>query len=98
MKQIWKYELTQTASNTFEMPKGAKILTVQMQNEIPCIWAIVNIGTPSLSGESFFKVERRTFKTVGTGRNFENADKAIYIGTIQALEGRLVWHIFEITE
>lgn len=98
MNLIWKYELTQTTLNTLEMPVGAKVLTVQMQHNIPCVWALVKVGTPSLTGAAYCKVERRTFEIVGTGQPFENADKATYIGTVQMLGGSLIWHIFEITE
>jgi len=38
MKQIWKY----TVDNIIEIPKGAEVLTVQMQSAFnPCIWVKV---------------------------------------------------------
>ena len=39
MKQIWKYQV----ENVIEMPKGAEILTVQVQTPFNiCIWAKVD--------------------------------------------------------
>ncbi len=83
MKQIWKYKV----ENIIEMPKGAEILSVQIQNvEMfnACIWAKV-------SSEN--KLEKRQFLVVGTGHTFDDTDM-VYIGTYQ--DGPFVWHLFEV--
>jgi hypothetical protein len=40
-KQIWKFAINQNKI-IVEMPKDAEILTIQTQNETPCILALVN--------------------------------------------------------
>lgn len=86
MNSIWKFEL-QTGNETeteIRMPRGAKILTVQYQNGILCIWALVDLTEPP---------ETRLFALYGTGWDFEYDPSMIYIGTVQ--NPPFVWHIFE---
>lgn len=66
------------------MPVGAEIISVQMQNGTPCIWAIVPLGAPT---------ELRSFITIGTGHDFEDAFTGWHIATYQT--GPYVWHVFE---
>ena len=42
MKKIYKYAIEITDDRDIVMPVGAKILTVQNQNGVPCIWAMVD--------------------------------------------------------
>lgn len=84
-KTIWKYKLPSTTS-FFEMPEGAEILTVQLQNGTPCIWAIVNPDA---------KLEERTFVFVTTGGHIPAGDNQKYIGTFQLYDQQLVLHLFE---
>jgi hypothetical protein len=86
-KQIWKFAIN---ANRFavEMPKNAEILTVQVQNETPCIWALVNPESPK---------ELRHFEFYGTGHDI-HCDMGIerkYINTFQLDGGALVFHLFE---
>lgn len=84
-KQIWKFEIN-TNKIIVEMPKGAEILTIQTQNEKPCIWALVNPENEK---------ELRHFEVYGTGHNI-HCDTAIkYINTFQLDGGALVFHLFE---
>lgn len=83
MKEIWKYPLAITDMQKIYMPVGAKFLDVQMQDEIPCAWAII---------DPYVKREPRTILIFGTGNPFSVSEKAEYIGTIQ--QGQLVWHVF----
>lgn len=84
--KIYKYPVNQPKGYiSIEMPKGAKILTVQVQNEVPCIWALVD---PNAAPEI------RCFRIYGTGHMVEHENMP-YIGTFQLLEGRLVFHLFE---
>jgi hypothetical protein len=39
LKTIHKYPLHIADRQTVAMPRGARILTVQMQHEVPCLWA-----------------------------------------------------------
>jgi hypothetical protein len=84
-KTVWKYELTTNDVNELEIPIGGKILTLQMQNGIPCIWALVDHKAEK---------ETRRFGTIGTG-NFTRQENIEYIGTFQTYQGALVWHVFE---
>jgi len=87
-KLIYKFELKVLDVIEVTIPIGAKILSLQVQNNIPCLWALVDEGVRS---------EVRTFKTFGTGQYI--FDKEIsckkYIGTYQLQKG-LVFHLFEV--
>lgn len=86
-KTIWKFKITPMRSFV-EMPIGAEILTVQTQDEEPCIWALVN---PENS------IEKRYIEVFGTGHHVP-CDMGIerkYIGTFQLRGGSLVFHVFE---
>lgn len=92
-KSIWKFKLDTSDIIIVEMPIGAEILTVQEQNDKPCLWALVNIDE--------VEKEKRTFCVYGTGHiissNSSN-DMKKYIGTYQLMGGCLVFHVFELIE
>lgn len=83
---IWKYPISARAEFTLEMPEGRfELLSVQMQNGEPVMWAIVN------------PTQRKTlhkFRVVPTGEEFERTDLHRYLGTFQPVNG-LVFHLFE---
>jgi hypothetical protein len=84
-RRIWKYELEITDEQTVNMPMHADILTVQMQGGTMCMWALVepeNVKRP------------RKFLVVGTGNPMPDGMQR-YVGTVQMMQGSLVWHIFE---
>ena len=86
-KQIWKFELYPNVT-VIDMPKGAEILTVQTQDEIPFIWVLVNPENLE---------EKRQFEIYGTGHDIY-CDMGIerkYINTFQLSGGSLVFHLFE---
>lgn len=82
---IYKYPLETTDEQKIEMPKGANILTVQVQNGTPCLWALVNPEN---------RPEQRIISIFGTGNPIKPAN-IVYIGTYQLMEGKLVLHVFE---
>lgn len=82
----YKYTLTIEDRQTVLMPLNSTILTVQMQYNTPCLWAMVD---PDV-GEQ----EARSIEFFGTGRPMDDNNRA-YIGTIQQGGGQLIWHIFE---
>jgi len=87
---IWKYPIPITDYFEIEMPKGAKILSFQIQRDKPQIWALV---------DSFVEKEKRHFRLAGTGHNLElSILNTQYIGTALMLEDNLVWHLFEMRE
>ena len=84
---VWKYQLEVIPQQTIEMPFGAKILTVQVQQETPCIWALVDPALYTI---------RREIRIVGTGHELGFTSLAKYLGSFQQLNGSLVWHVFEV--
>jgi len=87
-KVIWKFPLELTEIQEFPMPKDAQVLTLQMQNGIPCLWFMV--------GQDASETQTRTFEIHGTGNPFVLEEKGVergYIGTFQ--QPPYVWHVFE---
>jgi hypothetical protein len=81
-KVIYKYEVDTIVT----MPDKAEILTVQLQNGRPWIWALVDISE---------QLVERNFNIVGTGWELEEFNSK-YIATFQ--DGSYVWHVFEILD
>ena len=72
------------------MPAGAKILSVQVQRDNCCIWALCDDGKN-------VKSEKREIAIYGTGNPIpDNPWK--YISTFQLFGGDLVFHAFEISK
>ena len=84
MKTIWKYPLVLGQRQTICIPKGFKILTVQEQHGVICLWA--EVIPPS-------QLENVIIKVVGTG-HAEVTDVDEYLGTVQTNSGLFVWHIY----
>jgi len=82
-KTIWKYELiTIFGIQEIAMPSGSVILTLQLQNGIPCLWVLVEPDKP---------IEKVIIKVLATeGSDIISLRK--YIGTYQI--GGLVFHVF----
>lgn len=84
--RVWKYTLRFSGHNTVDMPRGAKILRVDVQHNVVTFWALVDPKEPS---------ETRRLRVVATGeeiteRNFE------YVGTFFGERSSLVFHVFEV--
>jgi hypothetical protein len=84
--KIYKYPLELVPEQEIEMPFRANILTVQIQNDTPCLWALVDTEE--------IRVAKRTIHIRGTGHEF-NVEAFRYISTFQQLNGGLIWHVFE---
>lgn len=89
MKTIWKYPLKVVDDQIIYMPLHAEILTIQMQNDIPCLWALVS---------SIADKEKRHIRIHGTGHQVSLTDKLKYISTFQMNNGLLVFHVFEVID
>lgn len=87
MKKIFKYSIAVTDQQEVSLDHNAKILTVQMQNETLCLWAIVD--------ELSEKKRKRIIRIVGTGHPFEDEHLCKYITTFQMENGKLIFHVFE---
>lgn len=87
MQTIYKYPL-RSQNHSLEMPKGAQILAVHSQGDIPTIWALVDSEAP---------LEGRHFITFGTGWEVKtpHGKRLSHVGTAITLGG-LVWHVFEV--
>ncbi len=83
-EQIWKYTLG-GHETTIGLPAGAKVLTVQIQHDMPTLWVHVD---PTNRNED------RVFIGVGTGHTMPDANYR-YISTVQDGAG-FVWHFFEV--
>ena len=89
-KRIWKYPLLINSYQVYKMPKGTEILSLQMQDGKPCIWALVSIPQ-----NAKLETEFRYFRTLGTGQQLDDHFTGPYkfIGTYQ--DDPFVWHVFE---
>jgi hypothetical protein len=85
-RSVWKFPIPESGPDVFsiEMPSGAEILTIQVQQGHPQMWALVTPGVHVIS---------RIFRIAGTGHPIDDGLIG-YIGTFQW--GSLVFHIFEI--
>lgn len=85
MVTIYKYQFDIADSVKIKMPLNAEILSVQVQNGIPTLWARVDTDN---------SIAIHTLLIFGTGHEIPIPfTEAIHIGTIQ-LNG-FVWHIFK---
>lgn len=69
------------------MPRGAKLLDIQMQDLSPTLWALVDDGRTYVM---------RGIGIYGTGWTLDKADTDKYIATFQ--QGSYVWHAFDLGE
>lgn len=95
MKQsIWKFSLEVTDMQVISMPVNSRILSVQSQNDKPCIWAICNTETKEM--------EERMFQVYGTCNPFYEGihfgKEQQFIGTFQLMNGSFVGHLFELVK
>lgn len=81
-RTIWKYPLAMTGSQFLTVPRFHSLLTVQLQNGSPCLWAEVNPSSVTL------EIEILCFSTGGPGPRPDHK----YIATIQI--GEYVWHFY----
>ena len=83
MNRIYKYRIKIRDVQVLSLPKDARVLCFQLQDDIPCIWAVIDDRAPK---------EERTFYIFGTGHPMTQ-EWGQYHGTIQ--QHGLVWHLFE---
>jgi len=88
LKTIWKFSLQTIDVQRIEIPSDYQILCVQVQDGEPYLWAMVDPDAESI---------RVTIETIGTGHRMDKAIRK-YIGTYQMMNGRLVFHCFELNE
>jgi len=86
MKAIWKFPVYTEDYFDVNMPLGAEVLSVQMQNGKPMMWARV---------ETEVSYALRRFAVRGTGHEMWG-DEGRFIGTFQLTDIGLVFHLFEV--
>ena len=86
MNTIWKFELEDTDEQTIEAPDNSKVLTVQVQHGITCLWMLVDPNTP---------VRKYGVRIFGTGHPVNiSGDDWVYAGTYQLHNGLFIGHVF----
>lgn len=83
---IHKYPIEVTDYATITMPTRSRLLSVQVRNGVPCVWALVD-PTAEL-------VERR-LRVFGTGHPVDVGGGCPFVGTFQLHGGALVFHVFD---
>jgi hypothetical protein len=83
---IWKYVMGIASLSSFDIPEGARFLSLQVQGGLPCLWFLV---------DSEGRKKHRTFTVRTTGERFpDDFVLGKYFGTFQI--GGFVGHVFEI--
>lgn len=82
MRTIWKFPLVFRDKQVISMPDKAHILTVQMQDDTLCLWALISPDKP---------MRQRVIQMYDTGEPARDA--GVYIATIQ-YDSQVI-HVFE---
>jgi hypothetical protein len=99
IKKIFKYPIKVINEQSIKLPCGFKILTIQVQNDNPCIWALVDPEQRTINvkvntyatGESIDAEEWGLHEYELHGHKYISKT---YIGTYQLSGGVLVFHVF----
>lgn len=89
MKTIWKFELTE--ETVLRLPRGSKVLSVGVQNDLIYLWAEV---------DTLADLVDRRFAVYGTGmRILVESDQSLeFVGTVMIHGDRLVFHVYEVVK
>jgi hypothetical protein len=68
-----------------QMPLDAEVMCFDFQDDMPCIWAIVDPDVLLVP---------RIFEIFGTGHQIPGITEGCYVGTSQ--QRPFVWHLFEL--
>lgn len=87
MNTIWKFPLVIEDAVVVEMPAGSRILSVQVQRDEPCLWAVVDSTAPRVKHRILIR---------GTGHPLLiDMASCPFIGTFQIPSLGLVFHVFD---
>jgi len=89
MKTIYKYQIEITDEQSISLPAEAEILSVVAKDDDVFIYAMLDTNA--------LDCKPRRLAIFGTGNPIPE-DYIRFIGTVTTHEGRLVWHIFEVTK
>ena len=87
MKVVYKYTLKINEPTKVEITKNSEILCFKIQNEVPCVWILIDLEEP--------KKWLEWFLVKGTGHEIDESLNLKYIGT-DLSEGSYVWHCFQV--
>ena len=85
-KRIFKYKLGSRVQDIM-MPVGSRIIHVESQFGIPCLWAEVDTGLD-------VQLNKRRFVIINTGDSIPNSGLR-YVGTFFLENGAYVGHVYE---
>ncbi len=87
---ICKFPLKIIDVQDIELPTGSVLLSVQSQNNTPCLWVLI------CNQEAEKEVIR--LRTIGTGISisYDDFDWQDFLGTYQLNDGSFVGHVFQI--
>lgn len=86
MKVVYKYKL-EDGTNILTLPYGAELLKVDIQNDSPILWALIDTGEED---------QERIVKIVGDGHPMRKDVRLSYINTFFVDGGAFVFHAFEL--
>lgn len=86
IQTIYKVQLEITDQQIIGLPKGAIIRSLQAQGEKVSMWFQFN--------QDETRTEPKKIRCFGTGHPILEPENLEYIGTVQVLCGRLVFHFF----
>ena len=84
-RSIFKYILDAADVQEIQMPIGSTILSVGVQRDEICIWALIEPDA--------VKVSRRIY-ICPTGREADGLQRVKFLGTVMLHAGNLVFHVF----
>lgn len=88
MKQVFKYQIPFEGSFKLNLPEGSRMLSVQLQGDLPCLWVLVDPYAALVSYD---------FVCRGTGHKADCLGAAEFLGTVQFDNGALIFHFFSLT-
>lgn len=87
---IYKFALNPGGRTVLDLPSGARLLFIECQREVPCVW----VETPS---RRISEVSPRTILSFATGEVFKYPPEQLhYLGSVLQHQGSLVWHFYEL--
>lgn len=88
MKTIYKYQIPTARKFDLDLPDDYKILSVQIQNEEPVMWALIDTEN---------RIKKEYFQLILTGSNINNVENLSYIDSFQVsrYDGIFIFHLFK---
>jgi hypothetical protein len=81
MRTVFKYPFRVDDRVVIRLPLNFEVLHVAVQDDQPCLWALVDTDEPSFD---------REFRIFGTGHEVLGVHDATFF------EGPFVWHLFRV--